>query len=215
MSKISIAAVLYIVFYRTTYDLPELWYNAHVLVDILFQLSLALVANLIFFIFQVYIPAQRSRAAIWPVVEQKIGTICSFIETPFSNITELYLGEAKQIYQFTDEDMHKILKKYRFHDFIFSVGKEKQFFGKQFRSSFREIHTRIDELLTFYSFFLDDEEKDKIIQLRADGFYELLTSPILECTDVTGINDGGALAEFIIFQRKYAKVKEMAKCQRS
>lgn len=211
LTQISFVAALYIVLYVAIQDLPVLGHNVRVLIDILFQLSLALIANLFFFIFQVYIPAQRSRAAIRPVVKQKIEDICFFIEVPISNIAQLYLGEGKKIDQFTDDDMYRILKKYRFHDYIYSVMDEKQFFGKQCRGAFQVIHDRIDELLTFYAPHLDDGERDKIIQLRADRFYELLTSPILEYTDVTGISDSGALAEFIIFQRKYIAVKEIVK----
>lgn len=56
LSKLSLVSFAFIVFYYISYDMPELWKNASVLVNILFQFSLAIVSSLIFYIVQIYIP---------------------------------------------------------------------------------------------------------------------------------------------------------------
>ena len=48
LSNLSMCALMFVLFYYFSYDVPEIWKNASVLVDILFQLSLAILANLLF-----------------------------------------------------------------------------------------------------------------------------------------------------------------------
>lgn len=209
LSILGSIAILFIIFYYITYDIPELWYNAHILVDIIFQLSLALVASLIFYIFQVYIPMEKNRLAVWPIIEEKINNICEFIETLFSNLAEMYLNQGKKFDCFVNDDMYIILEKYRFNDYIISIGEHHQFFGEISKSYFVEIKKIIDELLTFFSVYLNNEERDALIRIKEDRFYTLLSSQISKIYDITGISDEGAFDEFKALQQKYIKVKEI------
>jgi len=92
-------------FYYFSYDIPEIWKNASILVDILFQLSLALIANLIFYIFQLYIPNLKRSNKIQPIIQNKIKRICEDINMPFLEITKKYLGEEKNLNELTDNDI--------------------------------------------------------------------------------------------------------------
>lgn len=213
LSILSIIAVVIILFYYFTYNLLELWYNAHVLVDILFQLSLAVIANLTFYIFQVHIPAQKSKMAMRPIIEQKIDLICSYIESPFADIVNLYLEYYKEIDKLTDAEMRKILLNYKSTDYLTywkTAGEFKPYtLGEHVQHSFDGIKQTIDELLIVYDSYLDEEEKLALIQLNVDDFYILLISPFTALEGVTRIIDEKEINEFKSFQQKYTKMKKM------
>lgn len=218
LSVLSIIAIAIIAFYYWSYDVPELWHNAHRLVDIAFQLSLAVIANLVFYIFQVYIPTQKSKEMMRATIERKMESIDSLLESPFSDIAQLYLKDRKQIGDFTDEEMRKILEGYNSSDFLLSwkiADEEKQYcFGEHVQKSFEVIEQTIDELLTIYASYLDDEEKSALIQLKADDFYISLISPFTAFENVTRVVDEQEVDKFKQFQEKYTKVKSIVKMQK-
>ena len=79
---LSVCAIGFMLFYYFSYDETELWRNACVLVEILFQLSLAIVANLIFFIFHVYLPSCKRTYRMRPIIIKKIKFMSILIFFP-------------------------------------------------------------------------------------------------------------------------------------
>ena len=211
LSVIGIMAVFYIAFYWFTYDMPEIFHNAHILVEIGFQLSLALIANLFFYIFQVYAPLQKRKAEMRSIIKGKVETICSLIESPLSDIAQMYIGDRKEIENFTSVEMRKILENYNCDDYVLSwrIGNEEKHysFGENIRNNFEGIEQAIDDLLAVYSPYLDDAEKDVLVQLKADHFYELLILPFYALTGVTRVINEKQIDEFRSFQQKYIKAK--------
>ena len=162
LSKLSLLSLGFIVFYYLSYDVPELWKNASILVDILFQLSLAVVSSLIFYLFQVYIPDYKRKQTIQPIVRKKIRTIIEYMGIPFEEITSRYLQKSKYIDELSDKDIETIAHKYRPSDITsFHVAFECRNLNNVecFQYCFHTIDEIINELLFIYEPYLKDKQK--------------------------------------------------------
>lgn len=209
----SATAMLIILIYCFTYDFNELWHNAHVLMDVAFQLSLAVIASLIFYIFQVYMPFLKNRLKIQPIIKHKINILCIFLQSPFYDVSQQYLGEIKGITKLTAEDIRKLICPYKSLDFQDSTKDDNEepewLFGKNHRQVFLDAKNIIDSLLMNYGLYMEDAEKEILIQLKEDSFFEALTTPIFDMFETTGIPGDNVPKEYIEFQKKYEKMKSI------
>lgn len=212
LSHLSLGAIGFVLFYYFSYDIPEIWKNASVFVDILFQLSLAILANLLFFIFQVYIPNYKRNYRIRPVIIRKIGCICEFMNDPFLEITEKYLEHKKNLNELSDDDIQKIAEKYRPHD-VSTV--QVAFvccnltYDQYFKYSFEEMDNIIQELLFAYEPYLNNEERDILLLIKENSFRRLFDSPIMSLFDSTGIQGNAVYSTFSQYKNIYQKLLEL------
>lgn len=207
LSKLSIGAVTYVIFYYVSYNIPELWKNASVVVDILFQLSLALIANFIFFIFQMYIPNFKRNSKIQPIIKRKISKICAHINDPFPEITKKYLKIKKNLNELTDSDIKLIAEKYRPQDIsTVQVAFECRnlTYNQYFKLCFEEIDGIVQELIFAYAPYLNEEQRDILILLKENPFRQLFDNPLMNLFDTTGIQGGATLYTF----KKYKDIYE-------
>lgn len=212
LSNLSISAMTYIIIYYVSYDLPELWENASILADIMFQLSLALIANFIFFVFQVYFPNHKRHARIQPIIQHKINQICDCINMPFLEITEKYLGNQKNLNELTDDDIQLITEKYRPQD-LSTV--QVAFvccnltYNQYFKYCFSQIDNIVQELIFEYEPYLDDEQRDVLILLKENSFRKLFDSPLMDLFDTTGIQGNATMYTFKKYKQIYEKIREV------
>lgn len=214
LSNLSLGAVAFIIFYYFSYDIPEVWKNASILVDILFQLSLALIANLIFFIFQVYIPSCKRSNKIQPIIQNKIKRICEDINMPFLDISRIYLGEEKNLNEFTDNDMQVIAEKYRPLDIsTVQIAYECRnlTYNEYFKYCFREIDNIIEELFLEYDPYLNDDQRDILIVVKENSLRDLFDSPLMGLFDTTGIQGDAVQYTFNRYKHIYEALLESIK----
>lgn len=208
LSYLSFCAVGFIIFYYFSYNMPELWKNASILVDILFQLSLAIVANLIFFIFQVYIPNFNKNIRIRPIVLSKIKYLSNVMNDPFLEITKKYLECEKNLNELSDNDIEKIAEKYCPNDeTTVQVMWEcrNMTFYQYFEFSFEKVDNTIQELLFAYDPYLNSEERDILLIIKENSFRQLFSNSFMYITSLfntTGIH--GDAVEYTF--KKYIKI---------
>lgn len=213
LSKLSLLSLGFIVFYYLSYDVPELWKNASILVDILFQLSLAVVSSLIFYVFQVYIPDYKRKQTIQPIVRKKIRTIIEMMETPFKEITSSYLQKSKCIDELSDADIESIAQKYRPSDITsVQVAFECRNLNNVecFQYCFQKIDDIIEELLFIYEPYLKDEQRDILVIIKESEFRKLFDNKLMMLFDTTGIQGNAIQYTFKSYICYYKQLKESA-----
>ncbi len=82
-------AVIIIVLYYVSMDLPEWWTHAGDLFEIIYQFSLAIIANFLFFIFQTYIPQRKQRIKAEPYIIRYLKKIEFSMDAMFEELTNL------------------------------------------------------------------------------------------------------------------------------
>lgn len=168
---LSIVAILYVVFY-CIFTSDEKEKSNEVILDTIFQLSLALIANFIFFIFQVYIPKYRRSTKIQTIIRRKLEEVCRNINAPFVYITKKYLGKTKRLSELSSRDKNIIAEKYCPEDKI-KIVVEQEVHELTFRQYFQicseKNRENIQELLT-YETYLTDYQKDLLICINEAPF---------------------------------------------
>ena len=174
LSILSLFSLAFIIFYYFSYDTPEIFHNAHLLVDFIFQLSLAIIANLIFLIFQIYIPSCKRFDEIYPFALKKIQELCETINKPFTEMSIGYLKKEKNLDELSDADIEIILKNYSpYHTITF----RNITYGTYFQSSFNNIDSVITELLSVYEPYLYSETKKFLILCHKNTFRKFFSDP--------------------------------------
>lgn len=211
---LSVCAIGFMLFYYFSYDETELWRNACVLVEILFQLSLAIVANLIFFIFHVYLPSCKRTYRMRPIIIKKINSICEKINDPFQDITKRYLGEKKNLDELFDSDIQLIAEMYRPNDestVQVAYLCKNLTYNQYFQICFKEIEDTIQDLLYTYDPYLNSEERDILLLLKESHCWKLLNDPLMSLFDITGIKGNAALDMFKQYKYIYERILELSK----
>lgn len=210
LSCLSLSAVGFILFYYFSYNLPEIWTNASVLVDILFQLSLAITANLIFFVFQVYIPSLKRINIVRPIILRKFKFICQKMDFHFLDITEKYLEQQKHLDELSDADIQEILEKYCPNDksnIQMAFECRKLTYSECFNFCFDEIDHTIKELLLEYDSYLNAMEQEILLLIKDnDLVYKLFADPIFKLFDTKGIKGDSANYVLKDYIDKYEKI---------
>lgn len=212
LSKLSLGAILFVLFYFFSYDVPELWKNASVLVDILFQLSLAIIANLLFFIFQMYIPNYKRNIRIRPTITKKIERICQYMNEPICEITERYLGEKKNLNELSNDDISKIAAQYRPQDTStvqVAFLCQNLTYNQYFEFSFDKIDEIIQELIFTYEPYLSNMERDILPLIKEHTIRQFLGNPLMNLVDTTGIQGNAVLYTFRSYKNIYKKALEL------
>lgn len=212
LSKVSVMSLAYIVFYYLSYDIPEVWSNASVLADILFQLSLAVVSSLIFYVFQVYIPNYKRKKVMHPTVQKKIRRIIELMETPFEEIVKTYLKKSKCIEELSDTDIKYIAQKYcPSDDTSVQVAFECRNLSNVecFQYCFKEIDNIIGELLFIYEPYLKDEQRDILVVIKESEFRKLFDNELTMLLDITGIQGNAVKDTFRNYINYYKFLKNV------
>ncbi len=174
LSILSLFSLAFIIFYYLSYDAPEIFHNAHLLVDFIFQLSLAIISNLIFLIFQIYIPSCKRFDEIYPLALKKIQELCDTINKPFMEMSNNYLKKQKNLDELSDTDIEIILKNYSPSD---TIALTKITYATYFQPYFKNIDSIITELLSVYEPYLYSETKDFLILCHENTFRKFFSDP--------------------------------------
>lgn len=215
LSYLSVGAIGFILLYYFSYNMPELWKNASILVDILFQLSLAIVANLIFFIFQVYIPNINKNIKIRPIALRKFKYLSQVMNEPFLEITKKYLEQEKNLDELSEDDIIKIAEKYRPNDetTVQIMWKcRNATFYQYFEMCFEEIDNTIQELLFAYEPYLNNVERDILLMIKENSFRKLFSNSFMYITslfDTTGIQGNAVEYTFKNYIKIYKDVQSL------
>ena len=214
LSYLSLGATAFVLFYYFSYDLPEIWKNASVVADILFQLSLAILANFLFFVFQIYIPKYKRTCRIHQLVIHKIKDICQNMNAPFLSITEKILNSKKSLDKLSDNDIQMIAKSYRpldKTDIQVAFWRYNLTYDQYFKYCFREIDATIQELLFSYEPYLSNEERDILLLIKDNTFRNLFDSPLMSLFDTTGIQGNAVYPIFKEYKKTYDELLELIK----
>ena len=212
LTSLSLIAIAFILFYYFSYDMPEMWKNAGVLVDILFQLSLAIIANLIFFIFQVYIPNFKNSIRIRPIISNKMMQISQNMNEPFLEITAKYLNKNINLDELSDDNIKIITEKYRPNDISpVQVAYECRnlTFDQYFKMCLEKNNTIIQELLLTYEPYLNSKERDLLLLIKENNFNKIINNPLLSLFDTKGLHGNAVHDVFKHYQNIYKDIQKL------
>lgn len=101
----TLVAIIVIVIYEVSYSWPELWENADRHFYILYQLSLAVIANFLFFIFQSHIPRENKNKFLRKFILKEYSEIIYAINLMFEDLTEKYINDRQKAGVVSDEHL--------------------------------------------------------------------------------------------------------------
>lgn len=213
--QLSLCAMVYILLYMLSYNKVEMGERVRLLIDISFQLSLAIIANLLFFIFQVYIPTTERQQRVHPLIIDKITDICESMNQPFQFITEMYLGQKKDLDKLSKDDIQEIVEKYCSNDTIKSsgVGELSNWTVYTcFTYFFRQMDNTVRELLFAYEPYLKSEERDALFAVKENRFRRLIGNTIFACIGSKGLGGNATISTIkqyiFIYERFLNLIKE-------
>lgn len=162
ISILSGVAILIIISYIVSIDLPELWDNAGIQFEILYQISLAIIASFIFYIMQIYIPQRKKKKAIRPYITRLMNKISDSMDIIIRELSKCYLNQDISIVNITDEELKCIINNYSpRHKTTIQVAFEIRNLTnyEMMECQFQEIDEYINKLISGYIGFMDDESE--------------------------------------------------------
>lgn len=213
--QLSLCAMVYILLYMLSYNKVEMGERVRLLIDISFQLSLAIIANLLFFIFQVYIPTTERQQRVHPLIIDKIRDICENMNQPFQFITEMYLEKKKDLDKLSEEDIQNIANEYRANEKIdvVEIGQPHDWTVYSFfLYCFNQMDNTVQELLFTYEPYLMSDERDTLLMVKENLFRHLIENWMPVYFNTKGIRGnavGGIFKQYIfIYKRLLNLIKE-------
>lgn len=217
VSILSGIAILIIVIYVISMDLPELWNNAGIQFEILYQIALAIIASFIFYIMQIYIPERKKKKTIHPYITRLMDKIADAMDVIIKELSECYLNQEVSIANITDDQLQYIIDNYSPTDktniqITFELRNLTNY--EMMELQFKQIDESIDKLISGYIGFMDDESEILIRDIANCQMKNLFSSDtnMMMCLFGTkGISGNAAFDTFKIFQKLYFQLKEYTK----
>lgn len=200
LCTLTFISIIIILLHQVTMDLPELWNHANEHFELLSQLSLAIVANFIFSIFQIYIPNKKKREQMQPYIKKRFKKIAEYMNDQFLCLSKTYLKKETTLLDMTDDDFRVIIENIRLVDSSdIQVAFELRYLTiiEMIAYKLKCIDEIIYELENVYQNYLYDD-CDVLLKDIRNSHYKLVfeKSQILSLFDTKGMHGDGTLPIF-------------------
>lgn len=208
LTILCIIAVIIIILHFISLDLPEWWKHAGDLFEIIYQLSLAIIANLLFSIFQMYIPQRKQRIKAEPYIIRYLKKIEFSMDAMFEELTNLYSRKKKKLSEIDEEDIKNIIGNIKATDIteIQEAFTLRQIpVAKMIDMYSKDIHSNIDYLLNRYGAFLSEELRVLLFNIEEIEFEKVFNNPLAVLFGTIGIQ--GEVGPMLLKQYRNMRIE--------
>lgn len=207
-------STLIVIGYIISMDLPELWHNAGNQFEVLYQVSLSIVASFLFYVMQVYIPERKKKKSINPYIIILVEKIADSMNTIIEELSICYLKNKVSISEITEEQLQVIINNYSANDettiqVCFEIRNISN--AEMMDLIFKEIETNIDKLTLRYIGFMDEELEiliRNIYNCKMQKLFSQSGNALMSLVNVKGISGNAALDTFKDFKHLHYKLIE-------
>ncbi len=184
-------AVLIILLYEFSYDMPELYHNADRHFYILYQIAMGIIGSFIFFIIQSYIPQKKKNKYLSKFFIQELDNIKKSMQNIFEELSIIYLGVKKEN-GLTDENLRDISCSLNFRDPSLTciLPQSTSTIYEIIKYYIDKIELSVDNIIQNYSTILSEEEVKILFDISNSKFHSFLKNEGLLYT-LTGLSYEG------------------------